>query len=238
MNNYLFFTVARSGKSWIAETLYWLGLGYGLELLTEFARGAAPDQDLLQAAYRRKGMAGLASTYMETDRKKGYPCSGVTLQWTNMSSIADGEKVAELAAFIDALQPCKLFFLRRKDVLAQAISHYIMMKTGYSHSTSPGHLRSKRSQISYNRDEIKKYIEFTEQSYEGWEGIFCKLNINPNIIYYEDFMNDPAENFLELSYLISETSYSVESITGAMSCQEKLSDSIDDDFISRFKDGY
>jgi LPS sulfotransferase NodH len=234
LNNYVICTVARSGKSWIAETLYWLGLGYGEEVLTHFARNCAPGQDRLRAAFDGEGMAGFARAFAKVRIEAGEPCVGVTLQWTNLEIIAAEKQPSELAAFIEALSPCVVFFLRRRDVLSQAISHYLMMESGYYHSTSPESRRPQRASVRYNRCEIDKYLEFTQRSYAGWSDLFAAADVVPEVLDYENFVDDPKRAFISLAERIAGRSFEPEAIIAAAACQSKISDETDSAFRARY----
>jgi LPS sulfotransferase NodH len=179
-------------------------------------------------------MAGLARTFIEVDSEEGYPCTGVTLQWTNLSMIEVANRASELKAFIEALQPCVTFYLRRRDILAQAISHFIMMKSGYYHSTDFEGRRRQRVNVCYDRAEIASYLDFTQRSYNSWDALLAESNITPIPLYYEYFVADPLVNFKDLAKCISGRSYSNDTIAAAASCQSKVSDSIDEAFRARY----
>lgn len=237
MNNYVICTVQRSGKSWIAETLNMLGLGYGMELLTEFERNCAPGQDRLRAALDSEGMAGLARTFAKERIEAGMPCVGVTLQGVNLDMIQAERRPGELTAFVEALSPCIVFFLQRRDVLSQAISHYLMMESGYYHSTWPESRRSQRATVRYDRAEIERFLEFTERGYAGWSDLFAAAGLVPEILHYEDFIDDPKRSYAGLAERIAGRSFEPEAIVAAAACYSKVSDETDIAFRARYLAG-
>jgi len=237
MNNYVVCAVQRAGKTWIVNTLNRLGLGDGMELLTEFERNCAPEQARLSAAADSGGMAGLARAFAEVTVEEGLPCVGLALQWNNLDVIPTERRPAELTGFIRALNPCTVFFLRRRDVLAQAISHYLMFESGYAHSTDPDSARQQRAGVPYDRAVLDRWVAFTRQGYAGWSNLFAAAGMEPVNLYYEDFVDNPKTSFAGLAERIAGRGFDPEVVGAAATGLSRVSDEKNEVFRARYLAG-
>lgn len=97
-----------------------------------------------------------------------------------------------------------IFMLKRKDMVAQAVSHYFMAETGVGHSyqSNIGHPETYY-EIRYDVKKLLKWYLFTRDSYALWDEIFQKNNISPIHIYYEDMMEDLYQTILSMTSLIN-----------------------------------
>jgi LPS sulfotransferase NodH len=217
-----------------------LGLGYSIELLTEFERNSAPGQHLLRAALDSEGMSGLAKEFTKLQIEAGMPCACMTLQWSNFdakydSDIIDHEdRASRLNAIIDSLSPCVVFLLRRRDVLSQAISHFLANESGYYHSTCPEGGRLQRARVRYKRADIERFLVYTQRCYAEWSNLFAVAGVVPEVLYYENFVENPIQSFTDLADRIAERSFKPEVITAASVFYRKLSDETDEAFRTRY----
>jgi LPS sulfotransferase NodH len=230
-----------------------LGLGYGIELLTEFERNSAPGQHRLRSAFVSEGMSGLARAFAKQSIESGMPCASITLQWSDFDAKSDFEiidhedRASRLKALIDGLNPCVIFFLRRRDVLAQAISHFLANESGYFHSTCSEGRRPQRAGVRYNHSEIERYLVYTQRCYAEWINLFAVAGVTPEVLHYEDFVEDQTQSFAGLadriagrSFLpeaINTRSLLPEAITAASASYTKVSDEIDNAFRARYLAG-
>jgi len=105
------------------------------------------------------------------------------------------------AAYHDAFGPeTTYFFLWRRNLVAQAISLYKAVKSGYYHSTS-----SKKDTvptIPYNRDEIMHWIRHI-LNIENNNYDFCKANgYKPYELIYEDIAGQSKKLVSTLSHIL------------------------------------
>ncbi len=227
----------------MAETLNMLGLGYALELMTEFGRGSAPGQERLRAALASEGMSGLAKAFAQHSYDAGMKCAGITLQWSDFDAKDDFEIIDHedrsdrLKALIDGLNPCIVFFLQRRDVLSQAVSHFLANESQYYHSTCPEELRPQRARVSYNRAEIEKFLSYTQRCYAEWSNLFARAGVVPQTLYYEDFVDNPLQSYADLAERIAGTSFKPEVIAAAAAFHSKISDEKDKAFRARYLEG-
>jgi LPS sulfotransferase NodH len=220
-----------------------LGLGYAIELLTEFQQNSAPEQELLQAEFDREGMYSLAKCFVKQSIEADAPCASITLQWSDFDAKDDFEiiyhagRVKKLKALINGLSPCIVFFLRRRDVLSQGISHFLASQSGYYHSTSPEERRYQRAYVRYDRVEIERYSVYTQRCYAEWSNLFALSGIVPEILYYEDFVESPIQSFSNLAERIAGRSFKPELIMAASTFCSKVSDETDNAFRKRYLAG-
>jgi len=78
--------------------------------------------------------------------------------------------------------------LRRKDILAQAISLYICEETGYYHKPDANNRLKEDSEISIDIEKIDSSIRRIKDWKRGHDFFFKKNRIRPHIIYYEELM--------------------------------------------------
>lgn len=220
MKNYVLCSVQRSGKTWIADTLRRLGVGHGLELLTEFDRGSAPEQARLAAA-RVDGVRDFLHCFAEITHRDGFPSVGISVQWSNLHNVGP-ETVQTLREIESALTPSILYFLRRRDIVGQAISHFMMMESGYAHSTESDDLRRRRDRVRYDREKLQDSMNHTLGSYAGWEHLFEMAEIQPVTLYYEDFVDNPVVAFGDLAEQISGVRFATDRIVDAVSGLRKI----------------
>ena len=97
---------------------------------------------------------------------------------------------------MDLLQIEKYIFLRRKNILRQAISLYKahenniwMIKVGQS---------LKVKNIAYNGIKIKKYLHVIQQKELAWLNFFNRRDIQPLEIYYEDLVENYHETLMKV----------------------------------------
>lgn len=126
------------------------------------------------------------------------PSVGVSIQWSNFHNHVP-ETVRTLCEIESALTLSILSVLRRRDIVGQAISHFMMMESGYAHSTESDDLRRRRDLVRYDRDKLQDSMNHTLRSYAGWEHQFEMAGLQPVTLYYEDFVDNPVVAFGDLA---------------------------------------
>ena len=89
------------------------------------------------------------------------------------------------------------FFLKRNDLIAQAVSHYILSKTG---AATYSDRKKNKETIQYDYEKIMYFYNFTVDSYVGWERFFLVNGIEPVRLFYEDACHD-LPSFLERMFV-------------------------------------
>ncbi len=84
------------------------------------------------------------------------------------------------------------FYLRRRDIISQAISLYRGVKTGVFHSYQKGSEQDYRDRIvSFDYEALIGWIEFLIESEERFEDLFARCDLRPTPIFYEDLQENP-----------------------------------------------
>ncbi len=172
-------------------------------------------------------MGQFLNCFSEITRQDGFPSVGISIQWSNLHDVLP-ETAQMLLDIESALAPSILYFLKRRDVLGQAISHFLMMESGYAHSTETDNLHERRGLVLYNREKLQSSVNHTRDSYVSWEKLFNMSNIQPVTIYYEDFVNNPVVAFGDMAEEITGVRFSREQIMDAASGLRKISNATDD----------
>ena len=187
MHNYVICTSQRSGKTWLARTLSGLGAGQAEEFITELHKQNPAllddwdEHDVLE--FFRDCLS----------RQQG-ACAGVSVQWNEFSWMAIHAKITPTQLFsilLDALGPQnRIILLKRDDVISQAISQYLLSRTGYGHSFQPA---PRNEDIAYDGRAIANFVGFALDAYENWDRL---LSSAPNIleIKYEALSVNPIFN--------------------------------------------
>lgn len=92
-----------------------------------------------------------------------------------------------------ALQLVTPFYLRRRDVVAQAISLYRSVNSGVFHSYQEGSIPlSRLDDVTYDADAIAQWCDHLVDGEIYFEAMFRKLGVRPFRFMYEDLVSDPA----------------------------------------------
>lgn len=94
----------------------------------------------------------------------------------------------------------RFIFLRRRNVIQQAISSRIAIQTGQWDSDMP-----KQGEISdddYSFEELSKHVTAFIQQNANLEKAFAFMGIEPLRIYYEDFIEDVPRHTWELAKFV------------------------------------
>jgi len=85
-------------------------------------------------------------------------------------------------------------WLRRKDILAQAISREIALQTrAWVSNTEP------QSDPVYSSKGIERWLNFIANSEARWRTYFARNAINPFMIWYEDMILDPKKAIIDIA---------------------------------------
>lgn len=135
------------------------------------------------------------SDYFKTALNASSPHHGIFgceinwLQLTALSTIVDPQELFE--------EKIRWFYLRRRNVVSQAISLYFADKTGVFHSYQSTEASKVRiEELMYDADAIKKQVrEFVRQEkcFNQW---FSDINVTPVSIFYEDVIRCPRDSVM------------------------------------------
>lgn len=191
--NYLIFFTPRSGSSWLVDTLSnteklgrpkeWFNPNFTKN--TANAIGAnTPEKfvNILRRLHKTpNGIFGAKLTYLQYQ----------TVDGINL---------------FECLRPDVVFCLRRRDIVAQAISLYRATSSNIYHNTTDLSDREKASiddKSPFDAAKIKHWIRHILVLETGMERVFDENNVFPNRFFYEDVAGrtDTAVNFFSQAIL-------------------------------------
>lgn len=226
--NYLICTSQRSGKTWLCKILRALDLGIPEEYVNHFRPDSA-DPYGLRTAWQQGGSAGFIAQLQTSTGSSTDGATGLVLQYNQLTSVAnrDGYTPKELFENIRSdFGDHRVYFLKRHDTLAQAVSLYLKNDSGYTNSQSDPSLKSKRENLGYNRDRMLWAYEHTMRSYHGWENLFKDSGLEPLRISYEDMNEDIVQVVTQMAKELGRAA-TRERIVKASAALKKIADSTD-----------
>lgn len=187
---YVIFIIARSGSTWLTEMAEKSGaLGTPQEWFnegwihtSETALGCRPPK-LTQAFDVDEYISRTVVDYRSGDRVIGVQLS--PYQTECVCDMLENPK--------EAIQLITPFYLRRRNIVAQAISMYRSAQSGFFHSYQETDiLRERFEKVIYEAAEIAQWCEQLVAGEQFFESVFARLNINPARFVYEDIVGDPS----------------------------------------------
>lgn len=122
---------------------------------------------------------------------------GVELTWHQLASLAEIVPIEKLF-----LHKIKWFCLRRRNLLAQAVSHYIASESGIYHSYQLQGSSTERRAVDYDVKKIKRHVlDLLAQEVAASDWMMSR-NISPVNIYYEDLACNMREAVLLFANVI------------------------------------
>ncbi len=136
--------------------------------------------------------------YLAATRRAGSTTNGILalrIMWSTLaevtaqlaqlySDLADDE----LALLEKAFGRPKFIYLRREDVIAQAVSLYRAQQTGYWHIDEG---QAPEQPPAFDFDAVHSFVDELRQDNLGWQAWFRKVGVEPMPVVYEDFAADP-----------------------------------------------
>lgn len=207
---YVVFIIARSGSTWLTDMASKCGkLGVPQEWFNEewlqtdeLALGCKPPK----ALGVRDVDEYILRTAEATASEDG--CFGVQLSPSQAGSVC---KMLE-----DVVHTCSTFthfYLRRRNIVLQAISLFRSVKSGLFHSyqTDEG-ARKQFEDIAYNADSIASWCRHLVEGEIYFERIFAENRINPERLVYEDLVADPLSQLQRIQSSLGSTASPINSV--------------------------
>lgn len=172
--NYLIFFTPRSGSSWLTELLRINGsMGDPKEWF---------NPNFIPKLAKRLGTRSVddyISTVSHTGRDKKTHVFGSEITYFQLAILND------MADIFDHLPMggTHFFYLRRKDIVQQAISLYRATSTGEFHSAKL--IESQRKTAEYDSAAIEKWLRHILVQETGFYKFFAKRGITPRTLTYE-----------------------------------------------------
>ncbi len=192
---YVIFLTPRSGSSWLTELAMNTGvLGTPHEWFND--NWVYSDQTVLTCLPpRSRGIADI-NAYVDSIVDEGRGIAGLEL------SIFQALMLREMIApSFDPRWLTASFYLRRHDIIAQAISLYRSVVSGVFHSFQSTLQDCKAfSTVEYNYDSLLQWLEFLIDNETRFEFLFRSCNVQPVELFYEDLQNDPLGSLQKIAW--------------------------------------
>jgi len=133
-----------------------------------------------------------------------------------LSTFVQPASSGDLPCFATIFSTSKWVWLKRDDVIAQAVSRVIAQQTGINHATMSqddehfagnllkGYTDDYNSSTKYNFKAILSQVVSINMENLCWSRFFSRLDINPLVLLYEDVIRDKHFTHIDkLSDLIS-----------------------------------
>lgn len=179
--NYIICTSQRSGKTWLCRILKLLRVGHPEEYFTRLHR--AKDFEI-KKAFLEKGIYGACRSLVESQG----PVVGLAIQWNQLSWLARSVGSSVEKAFEEVrsnLEDARVFYLKRDDILGQAISLFLKNESGYTTSSDTSELKKNRERVEFDAEKLAWCYLHTLESYLNWENLLADLNVEYRQISYE-----------------------------------------------------
>lgn len=176
----------RSGSTWLCEMLAQVGLGkpteyfqYPYEENANF-HGISENDDIgrLISILRRNSVNGIFASKMTHDHR-------ARLEETLRRDLGDFGSIGS------AFPNHKWIYLRRRQVVAQAVSLFIAQSSGNWHATQASSSKIEYSKISYDFLRILSNLMELAASHVNWECYFSTRRIEVLEVFYEDLVESP-----------------------------------------------
>lgn len=184
---YLVLFTPRSGSSWLTELLS-SNPGFGQpsewfndSLIPDVARHVGVDNMFDYISVVKRSMADA-----QTDT------FGAEVTYFQL------EVMRQLIDFFQhfPMKTTKLFYLNRRDIVAQAVSLYRAVKSGVFHSTDV--MPDNSPKVEFNIEEIDYWLEHIRQQEHGVESLLIEHCASVHRITYEDMMAGGANSTLQV----------------------------------------
>ena len=191
---YVIFLTPRSGSTWLTELSMNTGeLGTPQEWFNDtFVYSDQPALGCLPP--RRRGIADI-NEYVDAIVDEAGGVAGLEL------SVFQALMLREMIA--PSFDPSCLtasFYLRRYDIVAQAISLYRSIASGIFHSYQDTSEEIQTfSQVEYNYENLLKALELLMESEHRFELLFSSCNISPISLLYEDLEVAPLSTLRKIA---------------------------------------
>lgn len=187
---YIIFIIARSGSTWLMEMAEKSGaLGTPQEWFnegwihtSEIALGCKPPQSI-NTVDVDDYISRTVANYRSQDKVMGIQLSPFQTECV-CGMLEDGE---------EALRLITPFYLRRRNIVAQAISLYRSAQSGLFHSYQESRaLRTRFEGVVYDASMIAQWCEHLVAGERFFEAVFARLGMSPARFMYEDIVHDPS----------------------------------------------
>lgn len=178
--------------------------------------------------------------YLEATREAGSTNNGVLalrIMWITLkevtaylSGLYPNLAGNELGLLEGAFGRLKFIYLRRKDLVAQAISLYRAQQTGYWH-VDEGQVPERPPAFDF--DAINSFVAMLRQDNLDWQAWFGEAGVEPMPISYEDFTSNPKTTITEILRFLK---IELPANTELRASNQRLADEMTTLWLNRYSD--
>jgi len=174
---YLIASQARTGSNLLCALLSRSGVA---GVPTEYLH-----RQLSRAAVEERGFGDVDAYLRDVMRRRTTP-NGVFGLKAHYEQFADFLRVTRARL----PQPLRVVRLIRRDVVAQAISYYIALRTGRWSGTDRG--KGHAAELAYDFDAISRSVGIVLKERNDWTLLFRRRGVEPRALAYETLTEDPV----------------------------------------------
>jgi len=113
------------------------------------------------------------------------------VMWGSLEHVIDGLALrpgarSDLDVLAEAFGPLRVLYLRREDVIGQAVSWARALQTGYYQ-----HGDKATAEPTFDHDQIDELVHTIEEHNAAWSAWFTEQGADPYSVTYEDLVADP-----------------------------------------------
>lgn len=155
---------------------------------------------------------------------------GAELTWPHLLSIFKTER-----RFLQYVEPSKFIWLRRQDIVAQAVSVMAMVQSGVAHakSATKDDIQRSRDTLVYDQRHIRRIVSMLAWSERNIESFFQAHQVEPLRMTYEQMMATPTHEIVQS--IADHLGVKIDLGDAPESGHKKLSGSRNSDFADRFR---
>jgi LPS sulfotransferase NodH len=196
---YVMFIIARSGSTWLTDMAMRGGrLGAPQEWFNdEWIQGAEPALGCKPPRLAGTGDINEYATRCVADHRSTIGLMGVQLSYHQTLGLMRAMEDPAAAATLP------LFYLRRRNILAQAISLYKSVESGLFHSYQNTGKNTVFTAPAYDQQKIALWLGHLVDCEAGFAALFASCGAAPVALFYEDMVARPAEYLAMIEHRIT-----------------------------------
>jgi LPS sulfotransferase NodH len=211
------------------------GSTYLTYLLRDTGKFGFPDE-WLNAFKIKDEVASLGTSnialFLQKVLIKHASANGVSGLEMSYSQLLAARQIANLDQTLNGRM--RYFYLRRRNIVRQAISLYTAFQSGLLHSNDSNEIkRAAHDRVEYNRKAIRENINILHDQEMGWETYFGSLRIEPDRLYYEDLVARPDKVLRRMSNILGLETTPLPSRESAI---KPISDQRNEEWEARFRE--
>ncbi|MBI1326129.1 MAG: hypothetical protein GC136_00630 [Alphaproteobacteria bacterium] len=163
---------------------------------------------------------------------------GIRVMWGTMAEVVDNTRALapaitgnDKAVLEHAFGPCKFLYLKRNDIVAQAVSLVRALQTDVWHVVDERGTPTAKTEPVYNFEQIHGFVTEMEEHNKAWLEWFADNDITPYKIEYETYTQDPITGTKNVLDYLGVTLPEGKTLEAA---NKKLSDGLSKEWILRY----